>query len=480
MSKIVGIFPALERLFAEQTSAIGLASLVFVIAVLTVLVAFLFHSLMLGFFWAAYLRRSVPLRQALKSPVAGSTVRAELVVVALTAAALGMTLWTQHRTVDSTLRASLENPQIQAGAAFPLRVWPNESELGRVVEPETISLGALLRPVVETGQNYRAEYFLRSWLDLTTAPKEAREASRRSFRWWLSVLAILMTLGFVTRLAFLRSIRLDDHAHGATTAGTHGESGHLLERLPLVALSAALLFAAPSLLADSAIAKSAVAAVPYLPVSDAELSAALRNAVNEQGELYRNLRLLRTDPEQGEAKTVWDLLGSTQSSLHNLTRRSSQLASDADDLSGRLDTLEPEAKTLRADLEELSSQVEVTLSEVRDQLTASVRALSDTQREDRERGRRERAALGDRFGRFERLAKEIDGAISRVDGRLSELRASTRPKLAQLDNFLSELPRLESRLSALEDENAAWAGRVSRLDQTQRSLAQRIEALEQY
>ena len=143
MSKIVGIFPALERLFAEQTSAIGLASLVFVIAVLTVLVAFLFHSLMLGFFWAAYLRRSVPLRQALKPPVAGSTVRAELVVVALTAAALGMTLWTQHRTVDSTLRASLENPQIQAGAAFPLRVWPNESELGRVVEPETISLTIL-------------------------------------------------------------------------------------------------------------------------------------------------------------------------------------------------------------------------------------------------------------------------------------------------------------------------------------------------
>lgn len=486
MFEPAGPLAFLGRLFSEQTSGFESLSLLFVVAAVAIALGFLLYLVLTVFFWAAYLHRSIPLRQVLsgangRQPKA----RAEILVVAVTALALSLVLAARSDVIRATLETpvNLASASEESGAGFPLRVVPNQDELGLELQDASIPLASVLRPLAAANDPAGAERAILSVLDRDSF-RASREEARRTYGRWLPALAALLVLAFVARLAFLRSLRLDQDPRAKP------EYVQVIVRLPLLATCSALLILAPAALADRSIVRGALSSLDYHPSGEAsatenELGPALSRAIVEQDRLYRNLRLLRTDPDDGDAKTVWDLLGSTQSSLHNLNARMSALSSDTGDLTTRISALEPAAEALRLELTDLDEQLaamsealESGLAAAGDQLSAAVDRLSAIQAEDRVRDQRNLADLERSLEQVQRQVAQTERAASDVEGQIAELRRSTGPKLSQLENFLRVLPRLESRIAELETERANAAGQMSGIEETLRNLAQRISDLE--
>lgn len=474
MLDATGPLSFLGRLIAEQSSGIEALTLAFAVAAVVALGGFALYLLLVVFFWAGYLHRSVPLRRALGlDDRKRSSLLPGIALVAITALALGLVITARSGQIRATLATPVEIGE--HAAAFPLRAVPNEAELGRPLEVDRVPLSAVLPAAIASGAGDRAVRNVLEREELAASRLRARAA----YGLWMPALGAALALVFLGRLAFVRALRLDREPQAAADLAA------VASWLPLVAVCSAVLAISPATLADASIVRGVLASAAYAEPAADELGTALDRAFREQDRLYRNLRLLRTEPDEVDAKTVWDLLGSTQSSLHNLRARFSALSADQGLLSERLARLEPATEALREDLARVDEELRSELASTGDQLQAEASRLRARLEEAREAASRDAAALGRRLDRSERATRDASDALSQVENGVAELRRVTSPKLAQLDNFLRELPRLESRLTELESERSSADGRMAALERARSELermlrdhAERLEALE--
>ncbi len=495
MLQLTALLDALARPLTNQATPAQTLAAAFVVAAAIAAGAMVLYSGSLLFFGAVTpvprTARRMPLRSAAgphgspgSQPGRTFQIVASALLLVLTAAALQINLRGKDRLVGELLAGEIADPEAAgAGRLFPLEVWPTAAELAGASAPTApnpqldapITVADLLHPALENQRAGAAEAFLTSWVAGSGIDREGLERARGRFL--LAALpAVVLAAFLILRAAWVRT-KSRDRPNDEETSPPAAAAGVLPLPVGVVATCLAALLLAPAITTDAALARSAMddLARPVVETNTSPRATAIGNAMTEQSELFRNLRLLRTAPAETEAQTVWDLLRATRQSLADLETASAALKREASATSTRVAAIEPALPRLRGDLDAAIERQQRSLQ----QLETSVKIdLEGTQKKVNENGQQ-----------ITRLGEKVSSSargVNELESQLAAFRSKTEPRLASLQSFLAQLPAIESRLVGLEDragsmERTTSAGQRNHatLDEQLRAIDRRLRTLEE-